>query len=102
MTLAGADRDPAVFAEPSRVDVRRENAGRHLAFSGGRHFCLGAALARAEGEVGLRTLFDRFPDLAPAGPGARRPTRVLRGWASLPVRLGTASVSPTSGGGRCR
>jgi cytochrome P450 len=100
VTLAGANRDPAVFTEPNVFDVRRENASRHLAFSGGRHFCLGAALARAEGEVGLRTLFDRFPDLAAAGPGVRRPTRVLRGWASLPVRLGSASVSPTGGGVR--
>jgi cytochrome P450 len=100
MTLAGANRDPAVFSDPNGFDVRRDNASRHLAFSGGRHFCLGAALARAEGEVGLRTLFDRFPELTPAGPGARRPTRVLRGWASLPVRLGTATVSPTAGGVR--
>lgn len=59
------------------------------AFSGGRHFCLGAALARIEGEVGLRRLFERFPDLALAGPGRRRPTRVLRGWESLPVTTGT-------------
>jgi cytochrome P450 len=100
MTLAGANRDPDVFPDPNTFDVRRENASRHLSFSGGRHFCLGAALARAEGEVGLRTLFDRFPDLAAAGPGQRRPTRVLRGWASLPVRLGSATVSPTSGGVR--
>lgn len=88
--LAAANRDPAVFAEPDRFDVTRVNAGRHLAFSGGRHFCLGAALARAEGEVGLRTFFDRFPDVRPAGPGVRRDTRVLRGWSALPVRLGAA------------
>src|SRR5437588_4935509 len=95
MTLAGADRDPAVFAEPSRVDGRRENAGRHLAFSGGRHFCLGAALARAEGEVGLRTFFDRFPEAQAAGVGSRRDTRVLRGWSTLPVTLGPArSMAP--------
>ena len=87
MIIAAANRDPDVFADPTRLDVRRENASRHLAFSGGRHFCLGAALARLEGEVGLRTLFDRFPDLAVVGPGQRRPTRVLRGWLSLPVRL---------------
>ncbi len=54
--LAAANRDPAMFPDPHRFDVERENAGRHLAFSGGRHFCLGAALARAEGEVGLRDL----------------------------------------------
>jgi cytochrome P450 len=88
--LAGANRDPNVFADPHRFDIERDNAGRHLSFSGGRHFCLGAALARAEGEVGLRTFFDRFPDARLAGIGSRRDTRVLRGWSSLPVTLGTA------------
>jgi cytochrome P450 len=74
-----------VFADPQRFDVTRENAREHLAFSGGRHFCLGAALARVEGEVGLRSLFGRFPAMT-AAPGAqRRPTRVLRGWERLPV-----------------
>jgi cytochrome P450 len=88
--LAGANRDPNVFTDPHRFDIERENAGRHLSFSGGRHFCLGAALARAEGEVGLRTFFERFPDARLAGIGSRRDTRVLRGWSSLPVTLGTA------------
>lgn len=88
--LAAANRDPAVFPDPHRFDIERPNAGKHLAFSGGRHFCLGAALARAEGEVGLRTFFDRFPDVRAAGTGSRRPTRVLRGWSTLPVRLGPA------------
>jgi cytochrome P450 len=88
--LAAANRDPAVFGDPHRFDIERPNAGRHLAFSGGRHFCLGAALARAEGEVGLRTFFDRFPEVRAAGVGSRRETRVLRGWSSLPVALGPA------------
>jgi cytochrome P450 len=88
--LAAANRDPAVFADPHRFDVRRENSARHLAFSGGRHFCLGAALARAEGEVGLRAFFDRFPTARGAGAGRRRETRVLRGYAHLPVALGAA------------
>jgi hypothetical protein len=83
--LAAANRDPEVFADPQRFDVTRENAREHLAFSGGRHFCLGAALARVEGEVGLQSLFERFPAMT-AAPGAqRRPTRVLRGWDRLPV-----------------
>jgi cytochrome P450 len=90
--LGGANRDPAVFADPDRFDVTRPNAGDHLAFSSGPHFCLGAALARMEGEVGLRALFDRFPGLALAGPPRRRPTRVLRGYASMPVRLSPATV----------
>ena len=89
--LAAANRDPAVFERPDRFDVSRDGAGRHLAFSGGRHFCLGAALARAEGEAGLRRFFDRYPDVRSAGSGTRRPTRVLRGWAQLPVLLGSGS-----------
>jgi cytochrome P450 len=88
--LAGANRDPKVFTDPHRFDIERDNAGRHLSFSGGRHFCLGAALARAEGEVGLRAFFERFPDARLAGRGSRRDTRVLHGWSSLPVTLGTA------------
>lgn len=84
--LAAANRDPAVFADPHRFDVERRNAGKHLAFSTGRHFCLGAALARAEGEVGLRTFFQRFPEARTAGAGTRRDTRVLHGWSTLPVK----------------
>jgi cytochrome P450 len=88
--LAGANRDPEIFADPHSFDITRDNAGRHLSFSGGRHFCLGAALARAEGEVGLRTFFERYPNAALAGEGSRRNTRVLRGWSSLPIALGEA------------
>jgi cytochrome P450 len=85
--LGGANRDPAVFDDPHRFDVGRTNARDHLAFSAGVHFCLGAALARLEGEIGLRTLFERYPDLALAGAPRRRSTRVLRGYEQLPVRL---------------
>jgi cytochrome P450 len=94
--LAGVNRDPKVFTDPHRFDIERENAGKHLSFSGGRHFCLGAALARAEGEVGLRTFFERFPDARLAGGGSRRDTRVLRGWSSLPITLGTARTAVSS------
>ena len=85
--LGGANRDPDVFAEPQRFDVGRPNAGDHVAFSSGIHYCLGAGLARMEGEVGLRALFERFPDLALAGTPHRRATRVLRGYETMPVRL---------------
>jgi len=85
--LAGANRDPEVFTDPHTFDVARENARDHVSFSAGRHYCLGAALARMEGEVGLRTLFERFPDLAVLPGAERRPTRILRGFEHLPVRL---------------
>ena len=86
--LAAANRDPEVFTDPNRFDVARDNAKEHVSFSAGRHFCLGAALARMEGEVGLRMLFERYPDLRTLPGATRRPTRILRGFATLPVRLG--------------
>jgi cytochrome P450 len=87
LVLAAANRDPKVFADPHTFDVRRPNARDHVAFSSGIHFCLGAALARMEGEVALQALFERFPDLAPAGPARRRSTIILRGYDSMPVTL---------------
>jgi cytochrome P450 len=85
--LAGANRDPQVFGHPERFDVARENARDHVSFSGGRHYCLGASLARMEGEVGLRALADRFPDMRLLPGARRRPTRILRGYETLPARL---------------
>jgi cytochrome P450 len=85
--LAGANRDPAVFENPTLFDVARSNARDHLSFSAGRHFCLGASLARMEGEVGLRALFDRYPGLRLLPGARRRPTRILRGWGTLPAQL---------------
>jgi cytochrome P450 len=85
--LGGANRDPKVFERPGRFDVARDNAREHVAFSGGRHYCLGASLARMEGEVGLRALTERFPDLRLLPGARRRPTRVLRGYETLPARL---------------
>lgn len=96
LLLAAANRDPQLFADPAVFDVSRGNANRHLAFSGGRHYCLGAALARLEGEIGLRSLFERYPDISLVGAGQRRGTRVLRGWASLPVRLGAPAKHATA------
>jgi cytochrome P450 len=85
--LAGANRDPRVFAHPERFDVARQNARDHVSFSGGRHYCLGASLARMEGEVGLRALAERFAGMRLLPGARRRPTRVLRGYESLPARL---------------
>jgi cytochrome P450 len=74
VSIAGANRDPAVFADPDAFDVRRPNAGRHLAFAHGPHFCLGAHLARLEAQVAVGTLLSRLPGLRldPRHPSAPR------------------------------
>jgi cytochrome P450 len=95
--LAAANRDPSVFTDPGRFDVTRANAKEHVSFSAGRHFCLGAALARMEGEVGLRLLFERYPDLQTLPGASRRPTRILRGYEHLPVRLGARADAARAG-----
>ncbi|GAB3423053.1 cytochrome P450 [Flindersiella endophytica] len=58
VSLAGANRDPAVFTDPDRFDVRRANARQHLAFAHGPHFCVGADLARLEVRTALQALLD--------------------------------------------
>jgi len=59
VSLAGANRDPAVFADPDRFDTRRANARQNLAFAHGPHFCLGAQLARAETRAAVAALLRR-------------------------------------------
>jgi cytochrome P450 len=63
LSLAGANRDPEVFADPDRFDVRRENARLHVAFAHGPHVCLGMHLARLEAQVALRRALERLPRL---------------------------------------
>ncbi|MEV6654400.1 cytochrome P450 [Streptomyces sp. NPDC051219] len=66
--LYAANRDPRVFPEPDRLDIRRGNVRRHMAFGFGIHQCLGQAYARVEMHVALQTLFRRLPNLAMAVP----------------------------------
>jgi len=94
--LGGANRDPDVFSDPHTFDITRENANEHLAFSSGIHYCLGAGLARLEGAVAVRTLYERFPDLRVAAPPERRGTHVLRGYDSIPVATGASRVLRTA------
>jgi cytochrome P450 len=85
--LGAANRDPAAFAEPDRLDLARENM-RHLSFGLGTHFCLGAGLARLEARTAFRGLLERFPRMTLATDVAEyRPNPFLRGLKSLPVRL---------------
>jgi cytochrome P450 len=85
MAVIGAgNRDPEQFAEPERLDVTREE-NRHLSFAAGIHFCLGAALARVEGQAALTSMIERFPRLRLAGEPERRESYAFRGLRHLPV-----------------
>jgi len=84
--LGAANRDPAEFPEPARLDLGR-TPNRHLAFSRGIHFCLGAPLARLEGAIAIPALLRRFPRMARAGEPKRRQNVHVRGLATLPVTL---------------
>src|SRR5262249_1300655 len=92
MPLLGAgNHDPARFAEPDRLDVRRANV-EPLSFGGGVHYCLGPALARVEMEIVFRALLESFGTIALDGPSPRfRDRLTLRGLESLHVALRPAS-----------
>jgi cytochrome P450 len=87
---SSANRDPSRFPDADRLDVGRD-AGGHVAFGHGIHYCLGAPLARLEGEIAFGSLLSRFPSLSLAADPASlrwRPSSLIHGLESLPVRLG--------------
>lgn len=86
---ASANRDEAVFEEPDRFDVAR-HPNRHLGFSHGEHFCLGAHLARLVLRVEFEELLDRVARIELAGPPVRVRSNFVGGLTHLPVRLRAA------------
>jgi cytochrome P450 len=85
--LGGANRDPALFHRPATFDIRRTDAGEHLAFSSGIHHCLGRPLAELEATVALERLAAAMPRLRRNGAVRRRNATLIRGPLSLPVAV---------------
>jgi cytochrome P450 len=92
VSLSGADRDPARYRDPARLDLGRDASG-HLAFGYGIHYCLGAPLARLEAEIAFAAVLERFGSITLAVPPSAlrwRPSTLIRGLEALPVRLQAA------------
>jgi cytochrome P450 len=90
ISFLAANRDARLFPDPDRFDTARDSR-HHLGFGHGIHFCVGAPLARMEGEVALRTLLERFPRLELAAQAADpqwRSSIVIHGLRTLPIRFG--------------
>ncbi len=87
IVLSSANRDPNMFVEPNSFDVTRP-PGRHLGFSAGLHFCLGAPLARLETSIAVPAAIDRLCNLAPdpEAPRVWSPTLLTRGMSAFPAR----------------
>jgi cytochrome P450 len=86
LCIGAANRDPAVFAEPDRLDLGRE-PNRHLAFGLGVHQCAGLTLARLEARVAIQRFVTRFPRYELAGPPMRGGRARFRGFLALPMRV---------------
>jgi cytochrome P450 len=86
--LASANRDPSRFANPDVFDITRPDAHRNIAFGKGIHVCIGAPLARLEGQLAFESLFKRFPKLRLAIPTEElrwSSVASLRGFSRIPV-----------------
>ena len=88
VVLASANRDPAQFDHPDVCDLRRED-NRHLAFGLGIHYCLGAPLARMEGQIAINSLLQRYPDIRLNTPVEKlewNASLMIHGMKALPVQ----------------
>jgi cytochrome P450 len=85
LAIGAANRDPAQFDDPERMDIARK-PNNHLAFGQGAHACSGMNVARMEARIALLGLFQRFPRLDLAGPPDRDRRLRFRGFSALPVR----------------
>jgi cytochrome P450 len=83
--LGAANHDPAMFEDPGALRLDRPNAGRHLAFAAGIHYCLGASLAKLEATVAITSIIRRFPDVALGGEPHWRDRLTIRGVDRLPL-----------------
>ena len=84
--IGAANRDPAEFPDPDRLDLGRE-PNRHLAFGSGPHVCIGLNVARLEGRIALQRFLARFPDYRLAGEPIRGGRARFRGFLSIPVAV---------------
>jgi len=85
LCYGAANRDPEQFSNPGQLDITRSD-NRHVAFAQGIHYCLGASLARLEGQITINTLLNRMPDIKLESEDLeRKPSTVLRGLKALPV-----------------
>ena len=105
LLIGAANRDPEVFANPDRLDLRREIQS-HISFGRGIHHCLGAPLARIEGQVVFRKMLERVSRISLDGVPKFKDNVVLRGLTSLPVSVTrekpAGSVGRTAGGAESR
>lgn len=87
LSVAGANRDPAMFEEPEVFDITRENVSKHLGFGSGIHVCLGAALTRLEARIAIEAIARSAGHIEITAPLAYRPSTTHRGLVALPVRF---------------
>jgi cytochrome P450 len=85
VNTAAANRDPAVYDDPDRLDITREGPATMLTFGGGIHYCLGAHLARAELTQALTVITRRMPNPRRSGPAPWKPLLGITGPTTLPI-----------------